>query len=371
MQYRSLGDSDLHVSVIGLGTLSIAGAYGRVNDADSIATIKRAIDLGVNFIDTSDNYGFGHAEEVVGKAVEGRRDELVLATKGGTPWDAQKRVTNDCRPEVMTKAVEASLKRLGTGWIDLYQIHLPDPETPFEKTARVLERLIKAGKIRYIGLSNFWTDDLKAWIEIGEVVANQMPYNFLHRDIEESMLSFCRANGIGMIAYTPLCMGLFAGKIATDTRFDEGDHRSRYPQFQGEPLNQALGLIDRMRPIAEEHGLTLAQLALRWVISRPGVTCAISGAKRPARLEENVVAGEQFFSKAELAQIDRILEEARVETPRLMPMPVTEVRQGPRGKIGVLAMGIKVPISESIKAGDTVLMDAITGKVASEKEETA
>lgn len=365
MGYRRLGKSDLQVSVIGLGTLAMGGqAYGPIDDRNSIATIHRALDLGVNFIDTADNYGFGHAEEVVGKALQGRRDQAILATKGGTPWDEQGRITNDCRPETIAKAVEESLRRLRTDWIDLYQIHLPDPETPFEEAAHALEQLVRVGKIRYVGLSNFWREDLEEWLAASEIVANQMPYNFLHRDIEGEVLPFCREQGIGVIAYTPLLMGLSTGKLTKDSAFGEGDHRSAYPQFQVEPLRRSLALIERLKPLAEELGLTMAQVALRWVISRPGLTCAIPGAKRPEQVEENARAGERPFTKGELERIDRILEETPVETPRSMPMRIIEVRPGPRGRIGVLEMGIKVRVPEGVEAGSAVQIDIVTGEIA-------
>ena len=365
MKYCTLGRTELRVSVIGLGTLAMGGqAYGPVDEEDAIVTIRQALDLGVNFLDTSDNYGLGRAEEIVGKAIQGRRDQVVLATKGGTPRDERGRITNDCRAGVIIKAVEASLRRLRTDYIDLYQIHLPDPETPFEETALALEQLRRAGKIRYIGLSNFWTAELKEWLSIGEIVSNQMPYNFLHRDIEGEILPLCRERKIGVIAYTPLLMGLFAGKLTPDSQFGQGDHRAAYPLFQGEPFRQSLRLIDRLRPLAEEFELTLAQLALRWVISRPGITCAIAGAKHPQQVKENVRAGEKFFTKEELESIDSILEEAPVEIPRRMPMKVVEVRSGPQGKVGVLAMGIKVKVPDRVEAGSIVQMDIVTGQIA-------
>jgi len=364
MEYRKLGTSDLRISTIGLGTLAISGqAYGPANDERSVATIRRAIELGVNFIDTADNYGRGHAEEIVGKAIEGHRDDVIVAAKGGTPWDEEGRVAFDCSREAITRAVEDSLRRLNTGWIDLYQIHVPDPETPYEETARALERLIQAGKIRYVGLSNFWVEEMEAWLSVDGIISNQMPYNFLHRDIERELLPFCRERGVGIIAYTPLLMGMFAGRITPETEFDAGDHRASYPQFQGRPLRDCLALVERLRRLAEERGMTMAQLALSWVISRPGVACAIAGARRPDQVEENARAGERPLNEAELEQVDRMLERADVETPRVMPMKVVEVREVAGKTIGVMGMGAKLRVPGSVRAGDVVQIDIVTGQV--------
>jgi len=364
VRYRRLGRSDLEVSVIGLGTLAMGGrAYGEVDDATSIATIHRALDLGINLIDTADNYGFGHAEEVVGRAIRGYRSAVILATKGGTPWDAQGRLTNDCRADTITRAVEESLRRLQTGWIDLYQVHLPDPQTPYEETATALDRLASAGKIRYVGLSNFWGAEMEAWLGISAVAATQMPYNLLHRDVELEVLPACLRQGIGLIAYTPLLMGAFSGTFAAERTFPAGDHRRHYPQFAGARFEDLLRLVERLKRVAADHHLTVAQLALRWVVSRPGVTCAIPGAKSPGQVEENTVAAERCFTQQELHEIDRVVSSAGIQTARTMPVKVEAVAHGPRGRIGTLAMGIKVVIPERIQAGDVVQMDVVTGQI--------
>ena len=364
MKYRKLGKSGLEVSVIGLGTLAMGGGgYGPVDDRESITAIRRAIELGVNFIDTSDNYGLGHAEVVVGRAIRGVREKVVLATKGGTPWDNQGRVVIDCRKEVIIRAAEESLRRLGTDWIDLYQIHTPDPQVPFEETAEALQILIREGKVRHIGLSNFWMEEIKEWVSIDGIVSLQMPYNFLHRDIEEDLPPFCRDQEVGLISYTPLLMGMFAGRITQETRFDRDDHRSLYPQFQGDSLRQCLALTDQLRMVAQEWGMTLAQLALSWVISRPGITCAIPGAKHPNQVEENALAGKRMLTKGELGEIDRILDEVGIEAQRLMPMRVVKVEKGPRGAVGLLEGGLKLGVPNSVVPGDMVEVDIVKGKV--------
>jgi aryl-alcohol dehydrogenase-like predicted oxidoreductase len=370
MKYRRLGESDLTVSVIGLGTLAMGGqAYGPVPAKDAIQTIRHGVDIGINLIDTSDNYGLGQAETIVGKALKGIRDKVVLATKGGTPWEEGSRVRTDCSAKAITQAIEDSLRRLDTDTIDLYQVHVPDPGTPFEETASALERARQAGKIRYVGVSNFWTDDMLAWLEVSTAVSDQMPYNFLQRDVEKNLLPLCQERDVGVIAYTPLLMGMFSGALSTLSRFEEGDHRAHYPQFHGEPFSQTLALIERLKAVAQEMGLTMAQLALAWDISCPGVTCAIPGARRPDQVEENAGAGDRALDQSQRERVNQILAEMRVATPRLMSAQVLEVRQGPRGKVATLDMGVKVAAPDSVRAGQQVYMDILTGQIAASKDE--
>lgn len=362
MEYRWLGGSELRVSAIGLGTLPFGGAYGPLDEEEAAAVVHRALDGGINFFDTSDNYGHGRAEELLGRALRGRRSRAIVATKGSTALDARGRTANDARPETILRAAEESLNLLETDWIDLYQVHLPDPATPVDDTAQALERLVQAGKVRYVGVSNFWEEDLLAWLEVSPAVANQMPYNLLHRDIEDGLLPLCRKRGIGLIAYQPLLFGLFAGRIGPGTAFAPQDHRRAYPGF-GELIRATAGLRARLATLAREWGLTPAQLALRWAISRPGVTCAIPGAKRAEQVEENARAGERPFTSDELAEINRILTESQVSATRTVDLPVEEVRDGPRGRYAVLAMGIKVRVPHGVEAGDMVAMDIVTGRL--------
>lgn len=367
MLYRQLGSADLEVSAVGLGTLPFGGAYGDIEERDAIRTIQCALDAGINFIDTSDNYGFGRAEEIVGRAIRTRRAEVVLATKGGTPWSDEGRITNDSRPETIRKAAESSLRRLRTDYIDLYQIHLPDPETPYEETVGALEELKGEGKVRHAGLSNFWAAELEEWLSRGLATANQMPYNFYHRDIEAAVLPLCPERRLSLIAYTPLLMGLFSGAIDEETRFAEGDHRAAYPQFRSQLLPQSVKTLRRLHPIAREQDLSLAQLALRWVITRPGVTCAIAGTKSTEHVQENARAGDRSLTDGELEQVERVLERTAPEVPRSIPMRVVQVRPGREGRIGVLEMGIKVRVPDSIDAGGPVTMDAVTGQVTKDE----
>ena len=364
MEYRKLGKSDLRVSAVGLGTLAMGGGYTPVSDDAAIATIQRAVDIGINFIDTSDNYGRGRAEERVGQAIRGRRDNLVIATKGGTPWDEQGRIRVDCSSAAITAAAEASLRRLGTDWIDLYQIHVPDPQTPYEETVGAVEQLKRAGKIRYAGVSNFWHEELETWLAVDGVVSNQMPYNFLHRDIEAELLPYCRDQGIAVIAYTPLLMGLFGGRISPNTVFEEGDHRASYPQFRGQALEETLALVGRLESVAADLGLGMAQLALSWILARPGVTCAIPGATSPWQVEENAGAAKGALDQEAVEVVDRILVEADVKTPRSVPMKVVEVEERAGKWIGTLEIGVKIRVPAGTEAGDVVETDIVTGNVA-------
>ncbi len=365
MEYRSLGNSDLRVSAIGLGTLPFAGAYGPADDEAAMVTIRRALDCGVNFFDTSDNYGRGWVETLLGRALAGRRSQAIVATKGGTTTDAQGQVTNDARADTIVRAAEASLRRLRTDWIDLYQVHLPDPSTPFEETAQALETLVDQGKVRYVGLSNFWEDDLRGWLAVGLAVADQLPYNFLHRDIERGLLSLTQERGIGVIAYQPLLFGLFGGRIGLPESLHDQDHRKTYPGF-GSLVQATEGLRARLEALAGEWGLTPAQLALRWAISRPGVTCAIPGAKRLEQVEENARSGERAFTAQELREVDGVLAEHPLAPVRTIPIPVEAVAESPRGRYAVLALGIKVRVPREVGAGDTVNMDIVTGGIVKE-----
>jgi aryl-alcohol dehydrogenase-like predicted oxidoreductase len=204
---------------------------------------------------------------------------------------------------------------------------------------------------------------------VSTAVSDQMPYNFLQRDIEKNLLPLCQERDVGVIAYTPLLMGMFSGALSTLSRFEEGDHRAHYPQFHGEPFSQTLALIERLKAVAQEMGLTMAQLALAWDISCPGVTCAIPGARRPDQVEENAGAGDRALDQSQRERVNQILAEMRVATPRLMSAQVLEVRQGPRGKVATLDMGVKVAAPDSVRAGQQVYMDILTGQIAASKDE--
>ncbi|MER3446351.1 MAG: hypothetical protein C4291_05645 [Candidatus Dadabacteria bacterium] len=322
MEYRRLGNTDLKLSVIGFGCWAMGGGWGQTDDRESIAAVRRALDLGVNFFDTADIYGFGHSEKMLSKALGSLRKDVIIATKGGLAWDEHGCMFRSSSRHHITNAVEASLKRLKTDYIDLYQIHWPDLHTPFETTMKVMDELIRSGKVRYVGVSNFTVNQIKECMKIRPVHSIQPPYNMLMREVEEDLLPFCKKNGIGVVAYGPLAYGLLTGKFTKDTEFpktdwrsgelfpDPGDWQRHIDLFHGRQFMRNLRIVERLKRIADKHGKTVGQLAIAWVLSNPSITSAIVGAKRPSQVEENVGGAGWQISKEELLRIDGILNKA-------------------------------------------------------------
>ncbi|MBE7474096.1 MAG: aldo/keto reductase [Anaerolineae bacterium] len=315
MQTRQLGYSDLQLTVVGLGTWAIGGGgwiygWGPQDDADSIAAIQRALDLGINWIDTAAVYGAGHSEEVVSRAITGRRHEVIVATKGGRILEpGQEQPFARLKADSLRREVEASLRRLRVEAIDLYQIHWPDPDEDIEEGWGAVAELIREGKVRYGGVSNFSVAQLKRIQPIHPVVSLQPPYSMLRRGIEDELLDYCAANNIGVIAYSPMQAGLLTGKFSRErlaTRPDD-DWRPRNEHFQEPQLSLNLELVEKLRPMAARHGRNVAQLAIAWVLRRPEITAAIVGARHPAQIEETAPAGDWQLSAAELAEIDNLL----------------------------------------------------------------
>jgi aryl-alcohol dehydrogenase-like predicted oxidoreductase len=299
MEYRRLGRSDLQVSVISLGCWPFSGGmWGDVDDKESIATVHWCLDHGVNFLDTAEAYGDGRSEEVVGRALKGRRDKAIVATK----------VSHDYSKEGVMKAAAGSLRRLQTDYIDLYQIHGPSPKVPFSETMEALLKLKEQGKIRCIGVSNFDMPQMKEALQSARFESLQPPYSLLWRHIEGDILPFCRGNEIGVIAYSPLVQGLLTGKFTKESKLPEGDVRNRCVLFKGEPFERSLEVVEALRKIAKAHGKTIGQAALNWLIAQPGVTSAIVGAKRPSQIEENAGAADWRLSEHELQQLRRLSE---------------------------------------------------------------
>ena len=316
MRTRKLGFTDLHLTTVGMGTWAIGGewkwGWGPQDDAESIAAIRRALDLGINWIDTAAAYGLGHSEEVVGKAIAGRRDEVIVATKCGTRWDESSRQPfRSLRAESVRREAEASLHRLNVDVIDLYQIHWPDPDEEVEEGWGVIADLVKEGKVRYGGVSNFSVAQLKRAQPIHAVASLQPPYSMLRRGVEDELLSYCAANDIGVVAYSPMQAGLLTGKFSRErvASLADTDWRKRNPLFNEPQLSANLVLVERLRPIAGRNGITPAQLAIAWVLRRPEVTAAIVGGRRPAQVEEVAPAGDVELPAEDLAEIRALLEE--------------------------------------------------------------
>ncbi|MBE7552044.1 MAG: aldo/keto reductase [Anaerolineales bacterium] len=315
MQTRQLGYSDLHLTTIGLGAWAIGGGgwiygWGSQDDADSIAAIRRALDLGINWVDTAAVYGAGHSEEVVGQALAGRRDGVIVATKCGRIMESLTdqpygRLTADS----VRREAEASLRRLKMEVIDLYQIHWPDPDEEIEEGWGAIADLIREGKVRYGGVSNFSVAQLQRIQPIHPVASVQPPYSMLRRGVEEELLAYCAANKIGVIVYSPMQAGLLTGKMTREriANMPADDWRARNELFQEPQLSANLELVEALRPIAARQGRTVAQLAIAWVLRRPEVTAAIVGARNPAQIEETAPAGDWRLSAEEVAQIDALL----------------------------------------------------------------
>jgi aryl-alcohol dehydrogenase-like predicted oxidoreductase len=312
MQTRTLGLRGPTVSALGLGCMGMSEFYGARDDDESIATIHRALDLGVNFLDTSDVYGPYTNEVLVGRAIADRRDEVVLATKFGIvrdPDDPAARGQNG-RPEYVKQAAEASLKRLGVDHIDLYYQHRVDPATPIEETVGALAELVREGKVRYIGLSEASPGTLRRANAVHQITALQTEYSLWSREPEDEILPTCRELGIGFVAYSPLGRGFLTGAIQSIDDLDDDDYRRFSPRFQGENFQRNLDLVTTISELAADKAVTPAQLALAWVLSQGEDIVPIPGTKRRARLEENAAAVDVVLSGEELREIADALPEA-------------------------------------------------------------
>jgi aryl-alcohol dehydrogenase-like predicted oxidoreductase len=325
MQTRTLGLEGPTVSALGLGCMGMSEFYGARDDDESIATIHRALDLGVNFLDTSDVYGPHTNEVLVGRAIADRRDEVVLATKFGIvrdPDDPAARGQNS-RPEYVKQAAEASLKRLGVDHIDLYYQHRVDPATPIEETVGALAELVQEGKVRYIGLSEASPDTLRRANAVHQITALQTEYSLWSREPEDEILPTCRELGIGFVAYSPLGRGFLTGAIESIDDLDEDDYRRFSPRFQGENFQRNLDLVTKISELAADKAVTPAQLALAWVLSQGEDIVPIPGTKRRARLEENAAAVDVVLSDDELGEIaDALPEAAGLRYPEAMMQSV-------------------------------------------------
>ncbi|HSB40465.1 MAG TPA: aldo/keto reductase [Methylomirabilota bacterium] len=307
MERRTLGKSSLAVSAIGLGCMSMSNVYGKGDDAESIAVIHRALDLGVNFLDSSDMYGWGQNEELLAKALRGRRDQVVLATKFGNLRKPDGTAGVNGRPEYVPQACDASLKRLGVDTIDLYYQHRVDPSVAIEETVGAMARLVEAGKVRYLGLSEAAPATVRRAHAVHPITALQSEFSLLYRAEAEETLPTLRELGISFVAYSPLGRSLLTGGTRSAEEIPADDRRRDHPRFQDENLKKNLALLKPLEDMARKKGCTPGQLALAWLLARGRDIVPIPGTKRKARLEENVAAAEVRLTPEEATALQEAI----------------------------------------------------------------
>lgn len=305
MKLRRLGREGPTVSALGLGCMGMSQSYGVRDDQESIRAIHHALDLQINFLDTADIYGEGHNEELIGRAIRDRRQAVFLATKFGFVLNA-KNMTVDGRPEYVREACDASLRRLGTDVIDLYYLHRVDPQVRVEETWAAMAELVRAGKVRYLGLSEVSAETLGRAARIHPITALQSEYSLWSREVEPRILPACRDLGIGFVAFSPLGRGMFTGRIRSEADFSETDARKNFPRFQGENFERNLALAQRFEQMAVGKRCTTAQLALAWLVACGEDIVPIPGTKRRAYIEENIGALAVELTAEDLARIDEL-----------------------------------------------------------------
>jgi aryl-alcohol dehydrogenase-like predicted oxidoreductase len=325
---RELGKSGLSVSALGLGCMGMSDFYGPSDEAKSVETLHRSIEIGVTFWDTSDMYGRGRNEELVGRALQGRRDQVVLATKFGILRNESGFIIGvDGSPEYVRKACDASLKRLGVDHIDLYYQHRVDPKVPIEETVGAMAELVRQGKVHSLGLSEAAASTLRRAVAVHPIAALQTEYSLWTRDIEDKLLPTCRELGVGLVAYSPLGRGFLTGKIQTLDDLDAGDWRRTNPRFQGENFEKNLVLAERIRDIAQAQRCTPAQLALAWVLAQGRDVVPIPGTRSVQRLEENAGASRMALSADGLKEIEEALPRSLVAGERYTKAAMASVDQ--------------------------------------------
>jgi aryl-alcohol dehydrogenase-like predicted oxidoreductase len=322
MKMKTAAAVDLSFSAVGFGCWAAGGSivWNHSDDQETIRTIQRAVDLGINFFDVAPVYGFGHAEEMLGRALGSRRSEVIIGSKCGLRWDDQGRIVNDLRPERIAQEIEDSLRRLNTDYIDIYQIHWPDPQTPLDATMPALTGLQDEGKIRYIGVSNFSaarTDEARRY---GAVVSQQGLYNLLERNpsqyhgipleyrTEAEILPHCRQHGMAFFPYSPLFQGLLTDHFKMEGQFDEHDVRSANPKLNGERFQTYFAIRQQLVALTQDIGRPLSQVAINWLIAQPEVTSVICGAQTVAQIEENAGSASWTLTPDVMDAIERILQ---------------------------------------------------------------
>lgn len=311
MKTRQLGKTDMQISPIGLGTWAMGGSWqfgwGEQDDTQSIAAIKRALDLGINWIDTAPAYGLGHAEEVVARALKGRVEKPYIFTKCSLVWkNGEREVTNKLKAESIRREVEASLRRLQVETIDLYQMHWPSPDEDIEEGWRTMAELQKAGKVRYIGVSNFDVSQMQRAMRIAPISSLQPPYSLIKREIEREILPFCRENHIGVLAYSPMQSGLLTGRMTREriAKLPEDDWRKSNEEFREPRLSHNLALAEKLREIAVLYERTPSEAAIAWTLMNPVVTGAIVGVRNVEQVNTIIGAAEFRFTDREMGEIE-------------------------------------------------------------------
>jgi len=330
MEYRTLGQSDIKVSELAFGAWAIGGwLWGGTDSKDAIKAIETAVDHGMTTIDTAAVYGFGLSEELVGKAIKGKRAKVQILTKFGLTWNEEKgefffasqdnagKDVNIYRYSSKEKVIsdcDQSLKRLGTDYIDLYQIHWADPTTPVSETMEALEILVKKGKIRASAVCNYSLELMTEAEKTFTIASNQVPYSMVNRGIEKDIVPYCIGKNIGILAYSPLQRGLLTGKIKQGHKFNDGDTRPTTIYYIEPNLSRILQLTDNLKEIADELKITLSQLVLNWTIQQPGITCALVGARNAAQVLDNVKAVDFRLTNEEISRINELLSNLKLET---------------------------------------------------------
>ena len=314
MQTKQLGKSDLYITPVGVGAWAMGGGgwkfgWGGQEDQDSIAAIHRALDLGVNWIDTAAVYGLGHSEEIVGRAIKGLSEKPYIFTKGARVWDEDGNIGRSLKADSLRREVENSLRRLDVDVIDLYQIHWPQPDEDIEEGWTALAEMQKEGKLRNIGVSNFSPSQMQRALDIAPITSNQPPYSAVRPGIEDDVLPFCLENNIGVIVYSPMQAGLLTGKMTREhaAGFPENDWRHSNPEFQEPKLSKNLALADVMGEIAKRHDVPTPAVSIAWVLKPPAVTAAIVGMRRADQVDDVVVGGTLELDEQDIAKIDALI----------------------------------------------------------------
>jgi aryl-alcohol dehydrogenase-like predicted oxidoreductase len=325
MQYTQLGDHGPRVSRIAFGNWSAGGDWGRVDRDAAIATTREALDLGINLFDTAYAYGFGAAEQLLGEAlrpeIKSARESIVIATKGGLT-NVDGHPVRDSSPAALRRGIESSLRFLGTDYVDIYQVHWPDPATPIVATAETLDAFVQEGLVRFVGVSNYDARQMTAFQQIRPIDTLQPPYHLFRREIEGTILPFAREHGIGVLVYGPMAHGLLTGRMTEATRFATDDWRSKSDLFSGATFRQNLAIVRDLMHFAASRNVTIGQLAIAWTLANPAVNVAIVGARSPEQIRQTAPGADLRLSPEEMAQIELLLRgEVAVGGPAPEAMP--------------------------------------------------